>query len=450
MSVAAALGQFVAETATRDFDAEVDHHAIRALIDWTGATIAGWRAPQSAMLLEAVRDEVGGGAAQVFAQVETTASARTAALLNGTASHVVEMDDIYAPALYHPGCPTIAAALAASQASGATGADLLRAITIGYEVGNRIGAAVQPSHYRYWHTTGTVGCFGAAAAASVVLGLNAVQSGHALATAATFAAGLQQAFRSDSMSKPLHAGRAAEAGLFAAQCARRGLTGEAEIFEGAAGFGEAMSDQVDWRAMLAALGTSWTVTQMTHKDHACCGHAFPAIDGALALREAIGSPDNVRRIFVETYSTAVNVAGVLLPTTPFEAKFSIPFVIATAMVYGCVRLDAFTPERVGDRALQTLLARVELEPSARYDMDYPAMRGASVTIELTDGRSLRHDQPTRRGSPSSPMSDAELDDKFVELAAPTLRDAGAKSLLAELHVIKTSPETRLQSIARKF
>lgn len=129
----------------------------------------------------------------------------------------------------------IAAALAVGEPRGASGLDLIRAVINGYEISTRIGAAVQPAHYRHWHTTGTVGCFGAAAAAASLLKLSPEAFAHALATAGTFAAGLREAFQADAMSKPLHAGRAAEAGVTAALLASNGFTGAARILDGRRG-----------------------------------------------------------------------------------------------------------------------------------------------------------------------------------------------------------------------
>jgi 2-methylcitrate dehydratase PrpD len=187
------------------------------------------------------------------------ATMKAAALINGAASHAIEFDDIFRDAIYHPGTPVISAALAAAQGRGASGEALLRGIVAGYEVSTRIGVAVNPAHYEFWHTTGTVGSFGAAAAAAVILGLDAERTMHALANAGTLAAGLQQAFRSDAMSKPLHSGHAAECGLTMALAAEAGVTGAPDLLEGKAGFGAAMSRNVDWSMATAELGTRFNI-----------------------------------------------------------------------------------------------------------------------------------------------------------------------------------------------
>ena len=181
---------------------------------------------------------------------------RHAALLNATASHSVEFDDIYRDAGYHPGCPTIGAALAAAQSRGATpGRRCCAPSSAGYEVSCRIGVAVQPSHYRYWHTTGTVGTFGAAAATALLLGCDAERTAHAIATAATFAGGLQQAFRSSGMSKPLHPGHAADAGALAAIGAAAGVTGALDVLHGPVGFAAATSEDTGkWDKALGGPG----------------------------------------------------------------------------------------------------------------------------------------------------------------------------------------------------
>jgi 2-methylcitrate dehydratase PrpD len=435
------LLQDIARYAVRDRDApladEVRHHARRAVLDWFAALLPGGALPPATLLAGALEEEIGRGKARLYPG-GATATARAAALINGTASHTVEFDDIFRDAIYHPACPTISAALAAAQARGAGGERFLRAVIVGYEVSTRIGLAVVPAHYKFWHTTGTVGCFGSAAAVATVLGLDESRVMHALATVATFAAGLQQAFRSEAMSKPLHAGRAAEAGLLAAFAAERGVTGAADVLEGPAGFGVALGGDPHWEKATQGLGRDYNITKMTFKNHACCGHTFAAIDGALALRRAHGlAASDVRRVRVATYRTALDVTGRAVSATPFEAKFSLPFVVASALVHGSVRLDAFTPERLADRAVNELMKRVEMSVDPGHDAAFPKRRAARVEIETADGRVLAHDQPTRKGDPDAPFTDDELTDKFFELATPVIGRARAGALLDCVWSIET-------------
>ena len=391
---------------------EVAHHARRAVIDWHAALYPGSVVPPATLLKKAI----------------PATDARTVALINGAAAHTVEVDDIYRDGIYHPGAPTIAAA----HALGFERPNFLRAVIVGYEISTRIGALMGRAHYRYWHNTGTIGCFGAAAAAAELLQLDERQFAHALATVATFAAALQQAFRMDSMSKPLHAGRAAEAGVTAALAAREGVTGSLDILEGEAGFGRAMGDNPDWERALIGLGRDFHITRMTFKNHACCGHTFAAIDGALALKARMGvQPADIEHIDVGTYRAGVEVAHYAEPRTPAEARFSLRYVVASALTHGSVRLAAFEPPRINDPATRALMAKVSPAVDAELDATFPRQRAARVAITAR-GRREELLQPTRKGDPDLPLSDAELADKYMELAAPVIGRAAAEALLARL------------------
>ena len=338
-------------------------------------------------------------------------------------------------------------ALAAAQDREIGGEPLLRAIVTGYEISTRIAMAVNPAHYKFWHTTGTVGTMGAAAAVASILGLDREKIAHAIATSVTMAAGLQQAFRSDAMSKPLHAGHAAEAGALAALAAAEGFTGALDILEGEAGFGSAMSRGVDWSKATAGLGERYNITQMTFKNHGCCGHTFAAIDAALALRGRV-EVENISRIRVATYKTAIDVTGNATPATAFEAKFSIPYTIATALVHGSVRLNAFEPSRLADSKVRDLMRRVELRVDPELDSKFPGQRAARVTIEMNNGRGFEHFQPTRKGDPDQPLSDAELNEKFLELAGGVIGVEEARGLLDELWRIDGMPRVAFLTAGR--
>src|SRR5262245_42480859 len=206
MHVVEHLATFAADFRQRTVAPELWHHASRAVIDWHAALLPGAVRAPATLLERALAAELDRGESRLGSG--RRASVRAAALINGSAAHTLEVDDIFRDGIYHPGAPTIAAALAVGQARGATGEAFARAVIVGDEISTRIGAAMGRAHYRYWHNTGTVGCFGAAAAAAELLGLDRTRFAHALATVATWSAGLQQAFRMDSMSKPLHAGHA--------------------------------------------------------------------------------------------------------------------------------------------------------------------------------------------------------------------------------------------------
>ncbi len=418
---------------------EVLHHAKRAVIDWHAALFPGAAMAPATLLERALAEELDRGGARLA--LGRPATVRAAALINGAAAHTAEVDDIFRDGIYHPGAPTIAAALALAQGARASGEAFLRAVVVGYEISTRIGAAMGRAHYRYWHNTGTIGCFGACAAAAELLGLDRTRFAHALATVATFSAALQQAMRGDSMSKPLHAGNAAQAGLTAALAAKEGVTGSLDVLEGEAGYGRAMSDGPDWDKALATLGREFHVTRMTFKNHTCCGHSFAAIDGALALKANMGlEARDIERVRVGTYKAALDVAGIEQPRTPAEARFSLKYVVATALTGGSVRFAAFEPERLQDPATRALMERIEVSLDPELDAAFPRQRAARVAIDAAGGRRAEWLQPTRIGDPDAPLSDRQLEDKYLELAGPVLGETPARELLARLWVLESASD----------
>ena len=432
------LASFAEGFRSRPLAPDLLHHAKRSVIDWHAALFPGAVAAPALLLERALGEELDRGAARLA--LGRRATVRAAALINGAAAHTAEVDDIFRDGIYHPGAPTVAAAFALGQARGASGAAFLRALVVGYEISTRIAAAMGRAHYQYWHNTGTIGCFGAASAAAEMLGLDTGRFAHALATVATFCAGLQQAFRTDSMSKPLHAGRAAEAGVTAALAASEGVTGSLDVLEGEAGFGRAMGDDPDWQKAFATLGHEFNIARMTFKNHACCGHAFAAIDGALALQaETRSRPEDIARIRIGGYRATLEVAGIADAATPAEARFSTAYLVATALTHGSVRLAAFEPARLTDPVTRKLMKRVELFLDAECDAGFPSRRAARVSFALRDGGERTRFQPTRKGDPDDPLSDAELESKYLELAVPVLGEGRAKALLARFWRLEREP-----------
>mgnify|MGYP003629651068 FL=1 len=432
------FAKYAADLSPNDLPADALHAAKRCLLDWFAAALPGTAIEPATLLTAAFKDCIGRGGARLYPSGDTT-DARTAAFINGAASHTVEFDDIYRNALYHPGVPVISAALAIAQARGVSGARLLTGIVAGYEVSNRLGAAANPAHYEFWHTTGTIGTFGAAAAAANILGLSAEQTLHALANAGTLAAGLQQAFRADAMAKPLHGSHAAERGVTVALAAEQGVTGAPDILEGPRGFGNAMclnglaAEQPDWARAAETLGQDYLIKQTTTKNHSACGHVHAAVDSVLLLAREHGlKPADVKEIRVGSYQKAEEICGNTNPQTAFEAKFSLVYCCAAALLWGSVRMAAFTPDRLQDPAVRDLMTRITLTTDPECQGNFPALRSAKVEVETTDGRVVSHYAPTRKGDPDAPLSDMELEDKYRDLASAVLGADGAESLLAAI------------------
>ena len=405
------------------------HWAKRAVIDWCATTAPGAVVMPATGLVAALAEDIGRGNARLFPS-GTKATTRTAAIINAAASHTVEFDDIFRDALCHPGTPTVSSALAVAEHEDLSGEDFLRAVIVGYEVSTRIALVMGRAHYRFWHNTATVGSFGAAAAAATAMQLDRTRFAHAIGLAGTRAAGLQQSFRSDSYAKPMHGAHAADSGILSAQSAAHGVTGALDILEGEVGLGAAMSENCDWSLATAGLGEEYNIARMTTKNHGCCGHAFAAIDGALALKEAHGlTADDVKHIAVGGYSATVDICAGKNHATPFEGRFSVPYLVATAITHGNARLDAFSEARLSHSETAALVGKIDVHLDAEIDAGFPHRRAARVTIETNDGRSLDFYQPTRRGDPDAPLSDDELADKFMELAVPVTGEREAAALL---------------------
>jgi 2-methylcitrate dehydratase PrpD len=193
-----------------------------------------------------------------------------------------------------------------------------------------------------------------------------------------------------------------------------------------------MGDGPDWEQALATLGREFHVTRMTFKNHACCGHTFAAIDGALALKSRMGlRAEDIQKVHVGTYRAGVEVAHYERPSTAAEARFSLKYVVATALTHGSVRLAAFQRERIADPKTRKLMEKISVSLDPELDATFPRQRAARVAIEAR-GRREEWLQPTRKGDPDAPLSDGELEDTFLELALPVLGAERAKALLCEL------------------
>lgn len=432
------FAQFATRFAGEALDARVARAAQRAVVDWFASLYPGLAMPAVQVLEKTLAEDLDRGASLLA--LGRSATVRAAALINGTAAHAAEVDDSFREAMYHPGAATIAAALAVAQSVNASGPQFLKAVVLGYEVSTRIGVVMGRAHYKHWHNTGTMGAFGAAAAAGHLLGLDEEAFANALAIAATFTAGLQQAFRLESMAKPLHAGRAAEAGVLAAQLAQGGMRSSLDALDGESGLGVAMSDGPQWHGIGDTLGRDFHITRLTFKNHIGCGHTFPAIDGALELQRLHGfSHEDIASVQLGVYQPTLDIAPHVDPQTADQARFSLHYMVASALVHGSVRLSAFEAERLNDPATRSLMARISKALDPEVDAGFPARRAARVSIRLRDGRSFTHWQSDRKGDPELPLTDADLEAKLIELASPVIGESAARALLTRIWALDDSP-----------
>lgn len=415
--LSARLAEYIEAVHYDDLPLETVRMARLAFLDWLGSAARGVCEGPAKMAAAVLRAQGGSPQSTLLPYAEKT-SCLNAALANGIASHIVELDDVHRGAIIHAGAAVIPAALAAAEMVHADGRRLIEAIVTGYEVAIRLGEAVSPSHYFYWHNTGTCGTFGSCAAAGKLLGLDKQQMMWALGNAGTQAAGLWEFLGSGAMSKHLHPGKAAYNGLLSVLLAREGFTGAEAIIEGDKGFCRAMAPDFNLSKITEGLGDPpFKVQENSFKIHASCRHTHPAVDMVLELAaHHVIEWGEVVSIAVRTYRTALNITSNPAPKTVFDAKFSLPFCVALALKRGSCGLSDFTEENVWDSEIRDLMSRVSLEVDDALDALHPAKWGAVLEITTRSGRvySGRTDFP--RGDPENPVDDELLLSKFRLLA----------------------------------
>jgi 2-methylcitrate dehydratase PrpD len=445
-SVTRQLAETLAATTVADLPAAVLEDARRAILDWLGSALAG-AVEQPARLTQRVVRRLGASdEATVFGGGR--AAAAVAALANGVASHILELDDIHKGSTIHGAAPIIPAALAVAEREHADGASFIRAVALGYEAALRIGEAVNPSHYRFWHPTGTAATFGAASAAGSLLNLTADEMVHALGNAGTQAAGLWEFNTDGAMSKHLHPGKAAFNGVLSADLARAGFTGATRILEGERGFFHAMSSAHDPTRITDGLGSNWKISENGFKLHACCGHTHSAVDLAIAARlrqnwDADQVLSSVANVLVETYGPGYEIVKQSEPRTPYQAKFSMAYCVAAGLLEGRVGLDQFSADRLGPAGvregdLATLLQRTRVTVADDLTNRYPAAWPARLTLTLTDGSVVRSSSDYPKGNPENPVSTDHLEEKFTALVGSRVGMETAEVALRAVRGLETS------------
>ncbi len=356
-----------------------------------------------------------------------------AAFVNAGAAHSLEFDDSYRVGLYHPGASIFGAAFAASSIMDCSPKDMLTGAIAGYEISMRLAKAVNPSHYRIWHTTGTIGTFGAAASAAFCLGLNARQTVGALGYAGTQASGLWEVLSGVPQAKNLHPAKAAHAGLLSALLARDNSYGPVSVLEGPRGIFSAMvPDDVDHATCISGLGEDWLIRETTLKAYPVCGHTMTSIEAALALADRI-TTESIESIDIRTHPVSIQVADRPIPQDCHEAKFSIQYCVATALLKKQITLAEFTPELIQNPAIKKLLGIIRLSVHKDFEQ-LKDKRPSIVAIKLKDGRGFSKQCETRRGDPENPLSEAEKRHKFINLAGLSWGVEVAESIYNKLEL----------------
>ncbi|MCW2720479.1 MmgE/PrpD family protein [Pseudonocardia sp.] len=404
--------------------------AAQCVLDGLGVAIAATDEPGVRIVREVALAETPSGSATLLGHGART-GARAAALVNGTAAHALDYDDVLAAMGGHPTVPVLPAALALAEELGVGGRELLVAVVAGIETEARVGAALGTAHYaRGFHNTATAGTLGAAAAAASLLRLPTERVRTALSIAATSASGLKANF--GTMTKPLHAGQAAAAGLLAARLAGAGFTASDTGLTERRGMLPVLSDAPEPDALAVPFGQPWHVASVLFKFHAACYLTHATIDAALALRVGGLDPRAIESVDLIVPPGHLGVCAIPQPRTGLEGKFSLRFTTALALYSGATDESRFTDAAARDPELVALRDTVRVHTSG--DIGHYAGR---VTVRTRDGRTLQAegDVSTPRWQHSPDEQAPALQRKFDGLVSPVLGpDATARlrRLLADL------------------
>src|SRR5947209_6494214 len=435
MAAITRIAEFITQTDVAE-DALVV--ARSAFLDTVGVMLAGSLEPAAGIVQRLAATEAGAGPCRIFG-TELSVNAGWAALANGTAAHALDYDDMCFVSLAHPSAPLVSALLALGEKPSGPGRRLLEAYVIGFEGEAVMGRVLNRRHYQSgWHCTSTIGTLGSGAACARRLVLDGKATANCIAIAASSALGLKENF--GTMTKPLHAGVAAQNSVTAALLAEAGFTASERAIDGPQGLLIAMaSEHTDFSGVFADLGKRWEIleTGITVKLYPSCAATHPALDAVLDLRRQNGlHPEQVESVEVQVDSIVPTLLIYDKAETGLEGKFSMPFCVAAALVDGHVGLDTFE-SRVHDPAIRGLMARVAMRANPELGKDAPALTQAIVSITCRDGRKLRRAANGARGYPANPASEDELKTKFMTCAQKAVSPDAAETLYRQLRAMES-------------
>lgn len=407
-------GAFLAAATRRPLAPDVLEAARQAVADWFAVALGAAREPTTAAVRRAAASFAASGRAAVV--LGSPSAEPVAALVNGTMAHVLDFDDTHPASGVHVTAPAWAAVFALATAEGRSGAEALAAFAAGYELAARLGAAGDLGAAllrRRFHPTGVLGRIAAAGAAAALLGLEPEAAEHALALAATMAGGLTGSF--GTMAKPLHAGQAALDGVVAARLASVGFQGARRLLEPGGGLVAALVQDGSVRQEPLRLTAGQALLENEIKPYACGKGVHPFVAAGLLLAPGLAGRA-VARIRVSVHPDAPRVEGIRHPRTAMEAKFSLSFCLASALLGSPMMPEDFTQRRLEAPQVRALMALVEV---AR-DAGRPAPAAAHLQVTLADGSSLGAEVRLDREPAAGPMPWADLAAKFDRLVRPVL------------------------------
>jgi 2-methylcitrate dehydratase PrpD len=449
----AAVKRFITTASLKEMPADVVQQAKRCVIDGLGVILAGSTVRGSAIVREYVKSVTDRKEATAFGPDKLMSSVQFAAMANGASGHAMDYDDTQLSTtpdrifglLTHPTLPPLAASLALCERTGMSGAAFLEAFLVGFEVECKIAEAIDPNHYeRGFHSSGTAGTFGSAAAAAKLLRLNDQQLGHMLAIASSMASGIRVNF--GTMTKPLHVARAAENGVVAADLAARGFTGGDDGLDGQWGYFQVMGGGADLDRLIPALGKPYSIVNpgVSIKPYPCGSLSHPSLDAMLKLVvDHDVKPKQVMAVRLKAGSNILDPLRYKGAKTELEAKFSIPFLMSTILIRRKAGIREFTDEFVASEPVQRMMERVTgvFDPQIEAK-GFDKIRSV-VEVDLVDGRTLVQPSDERyRGGPDKPFTREELQAKFADCAQLVLSPERVQRALAQIESIETLKDIR--------
>jgi 2-methylcitrate dehydratase PrpD len=417
------LARYVVNARAADLPAGVRKETARTVLNWVACAVGASRHESVEIALKALVPFGGRPEATVLGRSERV-DIFLAALVNGISSHVFDFDDTHLKTIIHPAGPVASAILALGEHQAVSGEEFLNALVLGAEVECRIGNAVYPEHYDVgWHITGSVGPFGAAAAAGKLLGLTEQQMTWALGLAAAQPVGLREMF--GTMTKSFHPGRAAQNGLTAAMLASKNFTSSNRAIEAPRGWANVLSTARKYSEITRNLGQTWEIAANSYKPFPCGIVIHPAIDGALQLRKEHSlDAAKVQKVELKVHPLVLELTGAKTPQLGLEGKFSVYHAVAAAIVRGAVGEREFSDASVRDPGIVALRGRVTAEVDRSIAEDQ-----VEIAITTTDGKRLQKRIEHAIGSAKNPMTDAQLEAKYRALTDGILPPARASKLL---------------------
>ena len=409
--------------------------------DFIGVAIAGSAKKESGIWKEYYSGKLTAPQASTFQPGFTKMTVEQAAALNAVFGHVMDMDDVHNASITHLAVITVPTAFALGQQLGKSGKEIIEAVAAGYEAGARIGEAINPSSYKYWHTTGVVGAFAAGVTAAKLLGLDEEQMVNCLGSAGTQAAGLWEFLASGSMSKVLHTANANLCGLRSAELAKLGFTGAPTILEGDRAFVNALAPEPDLDSLTKGFGEGYRIEENSFKPYACCRHTHSAnycIEKILSAHAL--DPEEIVSITDDTYSTAVQTTNNPYPENPYAAKFSLQFCIAAAIVLKDLSDRTFTVENINNPAVKALMEKIKVKVNKELDDEFkqdPNQWSHRLTICLKNGETITEQVDYPIGDFKNPFDWEMADRKFRLLTEDMIGGEGVTRLLDKLHNLET-------------